>query len=66
MGIVYKAIAVYEKPFWRDVLGSELLELDDPACGGFDMTPPGGPGHFYFLVTGTSARSLDEMKVDER
>ncbi|RMZ75985.1 hypothetical protein DV738_g5175, partial [Chaetothyriales sp. CBS 135597] len=33
MGVVYKAIAVFERPFWRDRLGGEYLILDDPLCG---------------------------------
>lgn len=66
MGIVYKAIAVYEKPFWRDGLGGELLLLDDPACGVFDTTAPDGPGHLCFLVTGTPAHRLDEMNAESR
>lgn len=66
MGIVYKAIAVFEKPFWRDGFGGEIIVLDDPACGVFDTSPPGGPGHLCFLVTGTPARQLDSLEADDR
>ncbi|KAK3177375.1 hypothetical protein K4F52_009844 [Lecanicillium sp. MT-2017a] len=59
MGVVYKAIAVFEKPFWRDGLGGEFLVLDRPAFGVFDSSSPGGPGHLCFLVAGTHARDLD-------
>ena len=66
MGVVYKAIAVFEKPFWREGLGGEFLVLDDPACGVFDSSSPGGPGHLCFLVAGTPARQLDELATQLR
>ncbi|OGM46810.1 hypothetical protein ABOM_005044 [Aspergillus bombycis] len=66
MGVVYKAIAVFEKPFWRDGLGGEFLILDDPACGVFDTSSPGGPGHLCFLVAGTPARQLDMLDANTR
>jgi monoamine oxidase len=70
MGVVYKAIAVFEQPFWREGLGGEFLVLDDPACGVFDSSPPDGhghgPGHLCFLVAGTPARQLDTLDSDAR
>lgn len=66
MGLVYKALAIFKKPFWRDGVGAEFLVLDDPACCVFDSTSPGGPGHLCFLVTGTPARKFDDLDVDER
>lgn len=66
MGVVYKAIAVFEEPFWRDGMAVEFLILDDPACGVFDSTAPGGPGHLCFLVTGTAAHRLDALDAAAR
>ncbi|TQV91188.1 hypothetical protein V2A60_009377 [Cordyceps javanica] len=68
MGVVYKALAIYEKPFWRDGLGGEFLVLDDPSFGVFDTTPPGagGPGHLCFLVASTPARQLDALDAKAR
>ena len=61
MGVVYKAIALFEQPFWRQGLGGEFLVLDDPACGVFDSSSPSGPGHLCFLVPGTPARQLGNL-----
>lgn len=66
MGIVYKAIAVFDRPFWRDRNCSQVISLDDPACGFFDSSPPGGPGHLVLLVTGSAARILDTMSSAQR
>ncbi len=66
MGIVYKAIAVFEQPFWREGLGGEFLVLDNPTCGVFDSSPPGGPGHLCFLVAGTPAHQLDKLDSKAR
>lgn len=66
MGVIYKAIAVFEQPFWRERSGGEFLVLDDPACGVFDSSSPGGPGHLCFLVAGTPARQLDELDLNAR
>lgn len=66
MGIVYKAFAIYEEPFWREGLGGEILMLDDPAFGVFDSTSPGGPGHLCILVPGSPAHQLDNLSADER
>lgn len=68
MGSVYKAIAVYPRPFWRDRDGgtgqAECVLFDAPGVGAFDTSAPGGPGHLCFLVGGAEARSLD--RLDEK
>ncbi|MFH8841689.1 flavin monoamine oxidase family protein [Streptomyces sp. NPDC017868] len=62
MGSVYKAIAVYERPFWRERNGhAEFLLLDRPGGAVFDTTPPDGPGHLCILVAGAEARELDRL-----
>lgn len=66
MGSVYKAIAVYEKPFWRDRVVGEFLVLNDPGCAVFDSSSPGGPGHLVILVGGPTARSLDDLDPARR
>lgn len=64
MGSVYKAIAVFERPFRRDCGRAGFLVLDNPAglCS-TDTTAPGGPGH---LCAGPEARSLEDMDADTR
>ncbi|BCO51953.1 monooxygenase [Mycobacterium paraintracellulare] len=66
MGSVYKALAVYERPFWRERNGGEFLVLDKPARGVFDTTSPGGPGHLCVLVGGPAARELDRFDATSR
>lgn len=66
MGSVYKAIAVYDRPFWRQRKGGELIVLDGPGSGVFDTSPPDGPGHLCVLIGGPAARQLDGLTVDER
>jgi monoamine oxidase len=66
MGSVYKAVAVYESPFWRAGLGGELLVLDGPGSAVFDSTAPGGPGHLTVLIGGPAARDLDDLDADTR
>ncbi|OMC08110.1 flavin monoamine oxidase family protein [Mycolicibacterium fortuitum] len=66
MGSVYKAIAVYDRPFWRQGKGGELIVLDGPGGGVFDTSPPDGPGHLCVLIGGPAARELDDLSVDER
>ncbi|MFD6397463.1 flavin monoamine oxidase family protein [Nocardia sp. NPDC060249] len=61
MGSVYKAIAVYDRPFWRDRAHAELLLLTEPGSATFDTSPPGGPGHLCILVAGPEARALDGL-----
>ncbi len=66
MGSVYKAIAVYERPWWRDSRSAELIMLGKPGCAVFDSSPPDGPGHLAILVGGPQARALDELGIAER
>ncbi|MFB7102824.1 flavin monoamine oxidase family protein [Streptomyces hydrogenans] len=67
MGSVYKAIAVYERPFWRQGKAhAEFMLLAHPGGAVFDTTPPGGPGHLCVLVAGAEARELDGMDVAGR
>lgn len=66
MGSVYKAIAVYDEPFWRRDGRGELIVLDHPGTAVFDSSPPGGPGHLCLLVGGPDARALDHLDVTER
>lgn len=66
MGIVCKAFAIFDTPFWREGFGGEILMLDDPACSVFDSSPPGGPGHLCFLITGVSAHKLDALDANGR
>ncbi|MFD4025758.1 flavin monoamine oxidase family protein [Streptomyces sp. NPDC058576] len=66
MGSVYKAIAVYERPFWRDRGRAEFMILDAPGRAVFDTTAPDGPGHLCTLVAGPEARTLDDMDADAR
>ncbi|MGW6725535.1 flavin monoamine oxidase family protein [Nocardia sp. NPDC055029] len=66
MGSVYKAIAVYDRPFWRDRGHAELLALTEPGLASFDTSPPGGPGHLCILVAGPEARALDGLDNDAR
>lgn len=66
MGSVYKAIAVYDDPFWRRRRGGELIVLDGPGSGVFDTSPPDGPGHLCVLIGGPAARELDGLSADAR
>lgn len=66
MGSVYKAIAVYERAFWRDRCGGEFIVLGKPGGAVFDTTPPGGPGHLCVLVAGPEARELGGLDTASR
>ncbi|MFD2470367.1 flavin monoamine oxidase family protein [Amycolatopsis silviterrae] len=67
LGSVYKAIAVYDRPFWRERhREAELVVLGKPASATFDTSPPGGPGHLCVLVGGREARDLDALAPAER
>ncbi|WP_435220528.1 flavin monoamine oxidase family protein [Streptomyces sp. Tue6028] len=67
MGSVYKAIAVYDRPFWRGhKRHAEFMALDRPGGAAFDTSPPGGPGHLCFLVAGPEARELDHLDTAGR
>lgn len=66
MGTVYKALAVYERPFWRERAEAELVVLDAPGRAVFDSGPPDGPGHLCFLAGGEAARELDALDEEGR
>lgn len=66
MGTVYKAIAIYERPFWRERGDAELVSLTKPAMVVFDTSPPNGPGHLCVLVGGPEARDLDKLSETDR
>jgi monoamine oxidase len=66
MGSVYKAIAVYNTPFWRNRCSGEFLVLDAPGRAVFDTSPPEGPGHLCILVAGPEARALDRLDPAKR
>lgn len=66
MGSVYKAIAVYDRPFWRATTEAECVILDDPLRAVFDTSPPDGPGHLCTLVAGPAARALDHLDSEQR
>lgn len=66
MGSVFKAIAVYEAPFWRDRVDGELVVMDPPARAIFDSSSPDGPGHLVILVGGKTARALDDLDPARR
>ncbi|WP_067838881.1 flavin monoamine oxidase family protein [Nocardia lijiangensis] len=67
MGTIYKAIAVYDTPFWRERgLSGEIIALDGPVPAAFDISPPGGPGHLGVLIPGRAAEALDRLGVAER
>ncbi|MCM6773492.1 FAD-dependent oxidoreductase [Nocardia sp. CDC159] len=67
MGTIYKAVAVYDTPFWRAGGGSgEMLTLDGPVPACFDISPPGGPGQLCVLIPGRRALALDRLDPDER
>lgn len=66
MGSVYKAIAVYERPSWRERGDAEFISLAEPGLAVFDTSPPGGPGHLCVLIAGPEARSLDALDESSR
>ncbi|WP_161927206.1 flavin monoamine oxidase family protein [Gordonia crocea] len=67
MGSVYKAVAVYPRPFWRDHgCDGQALMLDGPIRSAFDVSPPDGPGHLCVLVPGPAAVGLDALSADAR
>lgn len=54
MGTVYKAVIVYDEPFWRDAgLSGEASSLDGLVPTVVDVSPTNGPGHLCALVPGS-------------
>ncbi|MDF3309939.1 NAD(P)/FAD-dependent oxidoreductase [Rhodococcus sp. T2V] len=66
MGTVYKAIAIYDRPFWRDSTDAESIFLGTEGSAVFDSSPPSGPGHLTILVGGRDAWPLDELTQHQR
>ncbi|MGW0324750.1 flavin monoamine oxidase family protein [Nocardia sp. NPDC003183] len=67
MGSVYKAIAVFDRPFWRDRgTNAQIMVLGAPGIAVFDTSPPDGPGHLCMLVAGPHARALDQLGAASR
>lgn len=66
MGSVYKGLAVYDTPFWRERSDAEMILLGQPGCAVFDSSPPDGPGHLTLLVGGGDARRVGDLTVEER
>ncbi len=66
MGSVYKGVAVYPRPFWRERISGEFLILDEPGRVVYDTGAPGGPGHLCVLVGGPEARELDRLDAAGR
>jgi monoamine oxidase len=67
MGTVYKAVAVYDTPFWRaSGRSGEVIAINSLVPAIFDISPPNGPGHLGVLVPGHRARTLAAMTRDER
>lgn len=67
MGTVYKAVAVYDTPFWRATGRSgEVIAINSLVPTIFDVSPPNGPGHLAVLVPGHRARTLAAMTPEER
>lgn len=67
MGSVYKAAAVYPRPFWRDAGWSGVaLDPDGPIPTAFDATRPDGPGVLMTLVCGSAARRLADHPAPAR
>lgn len=69
MGSVFKCMAVYETPFWReDGLSGMATSDTGPVKLTFDNSPPGddGPGVLLGFIEGQEARDLEEAPKDER
>lgn len=66
MGAVYKALAVYDTPFWRSRGEAEMILGGETGCAVFDSSPPDGPGHLTVLVGGPDARRIGDLTVDAR
>jgi len=68
-GVLSKAYAVYETPFWRERdLSGQGLSDTGPAFITFDASPPGkgGSGVLLGFVGGVYAREWDGLPAEER
>ncbi|MEY4765717.1 MAG: hypothetical protein RI907_2390 [Pseudomonadota bacterium] len=69
MGSVWKAFAVYERPFWRDAgLNGQVTSDDHITKVTFDSTPPGegAPGVMLGFIEGQDAIDASLMSAADR
>jgi monoamine oxidase len=69
MGTVYKCMALYDTPFWREQGLSGMTTSDTgPVKLTFDNSPPGdnGPGVLLGFIEGQEARDLESAPKAER
>jgi monoamine oxidase len=67
-GSVVKCMAVYERPFWRELgLSGQLTSTRGPVSVGFDNSPPdGSPGVLLGFLEGRAAREGATLDADAR
>ncbi|MFI9460488.1 flavin monoamine oxidase family protein [Streptomyces xiamenensis] len=67
-GVLGKAYAVYERPFWRDAGRSgQALSDTGPVFITFDVSPaPQGPGVLLGFIGGDYARAFDALPAADR
>jgi monoamine oxidase len=67
-GSVIKAMAIYERPFWRDDgLSGQATSETGPARFVIDNSPPdGSPGVLLAFLEGDRARRLGQLPPDDR
>ena len=68
MGSVYKVMATYDKPFWRDAgLTGQATSDTGPVKITFDNTPPdGGPGVLLGFIEGEEGRRAFALTPQQR
>lgn len=68
MGAVVKAVARYDRPFWRtDGLSGSAVSLEDPVSVVFDNSPPdGSAGMLVGFFEGSNARTATAMSTSQR
>jgi monoamine oxidase len=68
MGTVYKVMATYDKPFWRDAgLTGQATSDTGPVKITFDNTPPdGGPGVLLGFIEGEDGRRAFALTPQQR
>jgi monoamine oxidase len=67
-GSVVKCMAIYERPFWRELgLSGALTSVTGPVSVGFDNSPPdGSPGVLLGFLEGRAARAAADLTRPER
>jgi monoamine oxidase len=67
-GILLKAAAVYDRPFWRDAgLTGQALSLNGICDATFDDSPPdGSPGVVFAFIGGDHGRTYRRMSASAR